>query len=228
MGIESLNLSSKVDPVLIAAPRTGKREVGVLQLIEWAFQSEFASLDFDEIARETGARPGVDTVWHLMEGKLLGCRVDGGGRSDPHHDADIVASALAVLPEVYGGRRMAVQIAELARVGRCPDWMGDAQPNCEPINWRNSKHGRHAFRERCREVGSRWPAPQVKGRDDGFWCPVTYSNTARDVAAARRRYLAWHGALLELRHVFQIGCHLTSFVVSNRMPLLNPWKRGLT
>ena len=225
MGIEGLNISSKASPMAITAPRTGKREVGVLQLIEWAFQREHARVEFDEVARETGPRPGVDTVWHLMEGKRLGCRVDGGGRSDPHHDADIVASALAVLPEVYGGRRMALQIAELARAGQRPDWMGDARPRCEPIEWSNSKHGRFAYREQCRDIGSRWPADQVTGRDDGFVCPVTYTNTARDVAAARRRYLAWHGALLELRHVFKIS-HLTSFVVTNCMPPLNPWKRS--
>lgn len=102
MGFEGLNMSSKISPAVITVPRIGKREVGVLSLIEWAFQREHASLDFDEIASENGARPGVDTIWHLMEGKRLGCRVDGGGRSDPHHDADIVASALAVLPDVYG------------------------------------------------------------------------------------------------------------------------------
>jgi hypothetical protein len=225
MGIEGLNISTKASPVTITAPRTGKRKVGVLPLIEWAFQREHASVEFDEIARETGPRPGVDTVWHLMEGKKLGCRVDGGGRSDPHHDADIVASALAVLPEVYGGRRMALQISELARAGLCPDWMENTRPRCVPVNWRNGKHGRHAYREKCRDIGSRWPADQVKGRDDGYVCPVTFTATARDVVAAHRRYLNWYGALLELRHVFQIG-FLTSFEVTNCMPPRNPWKRS--
>ena len=42
MGIEGLNISSKASPMAITAPRTGKREVGVLQLIEWAFQREHA------------------------------------------------------------------------------------------------------------------------------------------------------------------------------------------
>jgi len=228
MGIEGLDMSSKISPVVITAPRTGKRDVGVLQLIEWAFQREHASLEFDEIAREAGARPGVDTVWHLMESKSLGCRVDGGGRSDPHHDADIVASALAVLPEVYGGRRMALQIAELARAGLSPDWISDVQPSCEPVEWKRCKHGRYGHQEACRSIGQRWPADQLGVKSNGNWCPVTYTNTARDVAAARRRYLAWFGALLELRHVFQISCHLTSFVVTSSMPDRNPWKKRLT
>jgi hypothetical protein len=225
MGFEALNISRRFSPDTISAPRTGKCEVGVLQLIEWAFQREFASLDFDEVGRERGMLPSVGVEWIMMEQAKLGRRVDGGGRSDPHHDADIVASALAVLPEVYGGKRMAVQIAELARAGQHPDWMGNAQPTCEPMDWRNGKHGRYAQRELCREIGARWPGDQVPGKSDGYWCPVVYTNTARDVAAARRRYLAWYGALLELRHVFQIGCHLTSFVVTDRMPPQNPWKR---
>jgi hypothetical protein len=224
MGIAELNMGRRIRPVTITAPRTGKREVGVLQLIEWAFQREHASLDFDEIAREAGARPGVDTVWHLMEGKRLGCRVDGGGRSDPHHDADIVASALAVLPEVYGGRRMALQIAELARAGQRPNWMVGAKHRCVPREWKQNQHGWHSATEQCGfvEVLRRGRVQRLEMR----CCPVTYVDTARDVAAARRGYLAWFGALLELRHVFQTHCHMTSHVVTNRMPPRAPWKEG--
>lgn len=212
----------------VRAPRVGKLEVGVLDLIEWAFQRERIGLDFDEIERETGARPGVGVEYLMMEQAKLGCRVQGGGSSPRHHDADMVSASLACLPEEYGGRRMAIEIAELARVGERPDWMGGAQMTCDPVDWRTSKHGRYAHRELCRQTGLRWPAHQVTGRDDGFWCPVGYSNSARDVASARRRYLGWYGALLHLRHGLQVACPLTSFVVSNRMPDRAPWKSVLT
>jgi hypothetical protein len=224
MGFETSNIRSKINSDTVTAPRSGKRDVGVLQLIEWAFQREYIRLEFDDTSRETGTLPGVSMEWIMMERAKLGRKVDGGGRSDPHHDADIVASSLVVLPEVYGGRRMAMDIAELARAGQHPDWMGNAQPSCEPVAWRNSKHGRYAQRELCREIGASWPGDQVQGKSDGFWCPVTFSATKQDIAAAHRRYLAWYGALLELRHVFQIS-HLTSFTINNRMPPKTPWKR---
>jgi hypothetical protein len=207
---------------------TGKREIGIRELLEWAFQREFASLDFDEVARETGARPGVGMEWIMMERGRLGCRVDGGGRSEPHHDADMVAGALAVLPEVYGGRRMAVQIAELARSGMCPDWMAGARPRCEPVGWKRSKYGDYAKTEPCRAFGMLWPADELGVKANGAWCPVMYLDTARDVAAARRRYLGWYGALMALRSTFQAGGHLTSFVVTDSMPVQQPWKKGLT
>ena len=185
-----------------AVGRAGKRDISIRGLIEWAFQREMASLDFDEVARETGARQGFGMEWVMIERARLGCRVDGGGRSYPHPDADLVAAALAVLPEACGGRRMAITIAELARSGAAPDWCADAVPRCEPLDWRVSKNGRFAHREFCRSVGLRWPADAVDGRNYGFWCPVVYSGTASEIAAARRHYLLWCvGAGRAARHV---------------------------
>lgn len=205
-----------------------KREISIRGLLEWAFQKELASLDFDEAARETGAAVGVGMEWIMMERAKLGCRVDGGGRSDPHHDADIVAGALAVLPESCGGRPMAIWIAELARSGLTPDWMPDAQPRCEPLEWRACKHGRYAQREFCRALGQRWPSHQITGNDWGYWCPVVYQDTAMEVARARREYTAWRLALLELRNTFQTWRNLTAFEVTDELPDRAPWTRGLT
>ncbi|MEE2634104.1 MAG: hypothetical protein VX940_07350 [Pseudomonadota bacterium] len=210
----------------VRAPRSGRLAVGVLDLIEWAFQREKVGLDFDEIERETGARPGIGMEYLMMQQAQLGCRVQGGGTSPRHHDADMVAASLACLPEIYGGRRMAVQIAELARVGERPDCLMDAEQRCAPLDWRGTKHGRFAVVEVCRVPGLRWPADQLGKRADGSWCPVGYSVTGREIAAARRRYLSWYGALLHLRHIFQAACHLTSFVVTEAMPPRTPWQRG--
>lgn len=209
----------------VRAPRVGKLEVGVLDLIEWAFQREKVGLDFNEIERETGARPGFGIEYLMILQAQLGCRVEGGGSSPRHPDADMVAAALACLPEFYGGRRMAIRIAELARVGERPDWRLDGLASCTPIAWRGSKHGQFAVTEACTDLGVRWPASQLTERLKGQWCRVSYSNLSGEAAARRRRYTAWWGALLELRQNLQMCCSLTSFTVSNAMPERAPWKR---
>lgn len=209
----------------VRAPRTGKMEVGILDLIEWAFQREKVGLDFDEIERETGARPGFGVEYLMILQAQLGCRVDGGGSSPRHPDADIVAAALACLPEEYGGRRMAIEIAELARVGGRPDWRLDGLASCEPIAWRGTKHGQFAVTEACTDLGFRWPVGQLTERLKGQWCRVTYSNLAGEAASRMRRYTAWWGALLELRQNLQVCSSLTSFTVSNAMPERAPWKK---
>lgn len=210
----------------VRAPRTGKLAVGVLDLIEWAFQRERAGLDFDEIERETGARAGFGVEYLMILQAQLGCRVDGGGSSPRHPDADIVAAALACLPDVYGGRRMAIQIAELARVGGRPDWRLDGLASCVPIAWRGSKHGRFAVTEACTDLGSRWPSSQLTERLKGQWCRVGYSNLAGEATERRRRYTRWWGALLELRQNLQVCSSMTSFTVSDAMPARRPWQGG--
>lgn len=200
------------------------RDIDIRGLLEWAFQRELASLDFDELATVAGERPSIGTEYILMQRHNLGCSVDGGGSSEPHPDADVVASALAALPEARGGRRMALWIAALARAGRVPDWMPGAKPRCVPVEWKRCKHGVFAARQYWRGPG-RWPVTWL-GRDDGHVCLVTYENTARDVAAARRAYLQWWDALYELRVSFQVYGGLTAFRVTDGMPPRMPWKNS--
>ena len=212
---------------LNAVPRpgkVGKRPVAIWDLLVWAFAVERVSLDFDELRSASGARPGVGVEWRLMQRYNLGCDVDGGGRSEPHPDADLVASALAVLPEGCGGRRAALWIADLARAGRMPDWGPSMTMRCEPAGWRQCKHGRYA--ERSLWTGDahvgRWPSHQL-GRDDGYVCRVTYSGSAAEAAARRRAWLGWWGALLDLRVTFQLRRDLTGFEVTDAMPPRTPW-----
>jgi len=187
----------------------------------WAFQRELASLDFDELASEVGARSfGMEYV--MMRQAALGCRVDGGGRSDPHSDADVIASALGVLSEGVGGRGAALLIAETARVGTPPDFVPDPRPRCEPVEWKASKHGRFAAREFWTGPG-RWPATWL-GRDHGYACAVFFADVPAQVAARRRAYLGWWGALSELRDRLRIGQPLSCFEVTLDMPPLQPWK----
>ncbi len=206
-----------------AAVRAGRRQaIGIWPLLCWAFQRECAQLDFDEIGSEVG-RSNVGIEYVLMQRAILGCSPDGGGRSAPHHDADIVAAALTMLPVARGGRRMAVAIAELARVGQVPDWVANPRPRCQPVGWKRSKHGTFAEREFWTEAG-RWPSNRL-GRDHGYACRVTYTDTARQVADLRRHYLQWWGALLELRDTLRIYGELTAFEVTMAMPPMAPWQK---
>ncbi|QFS83998.1 hypothetical protein [Roseivivax sp. THAF197b] len=207
--------------------RANKRSVSVWELLVWAFQVERVSIDFDELASTAGERPGISLEYILMQRHNLGCSVDGGGRSEPHPDADLVASAVACLPEGYGGRRMAIRIAEHARTGTQPDWGQHVRPRCVPVAMRRTKHG--LFAERSYWVGDgrvgRWPANQLS-QDDGYVCLVTYEGTATEIAARRRDWLLWCAALREIRDTFRLGSGLTAFEVDGAMPELFPWVQG--
>jgi hypothetical protein len=208
-----------------ATPRgAAARDISILGLIEWAFQRECASLDFDELASTAGERPSVSPLWMLMQRHNLGCTVDGGGRSDPHPDADIVASALAALPDARGGRRMGIWIAELARAGLRPDWMDGAVTRCVPVDTHINRHGVRAKSEPCGaiEVISRGRKVQVELR----WCPITFTPTAQQIASARRAYLKWWDALHELRFQFQCYGGLTAWRVTDTMPPRTPWVKS--
>ncbi|OIQ32317.1 MAG: hypothetical protein BM562_05460 [Alphaproteobacteria bacterium MedPE-SWcel] len=207
-----------------------KRPVPVLELVEWAFQREKVSVEFDEIERETGTRPGVGMEYILMEQARLGCRVQGGGTSPAHHDADIVASTLAVLPESCGGRRMAIWVAELARAGRRPEWQ--AEPQVRPLATTTNRHGTRARTADAADLGhAGWPhQPRRKRTGCVVLEPVAYSPveirpTAREVGAMRRAYLQWWSALLEIKTALQIS-HLTAHVVTDVLPVSAPWKKS--
>lgn len=207
-----------------ATPRgAAPREISILGLIEWAFQRECASLDFDEMASTAGERPSVSPLWVLAERRHIGCKIDGGGTSEPHPDADIVASALAALPDARGGRRMAIWIAELARAGMRPDWMEGATTRCVPLDLGREKPGRPPKSEVCGtvEVVNRGRKRTVEMR----WCPVTFTPTAQQIASARRSYLLWWDALHDLRVNMQHG-GLSAWRVTNDMPPRKPWLKS--
>ena len=204
--------------------RAGKRPVSIWELLVWAFQVERVSIDFDELASTAGERPGVSLEWMMIQRAAVGCKIDGGGRSEPHPDADLVASAVSCLPEGCGGRRMAVWLAEMARAGRWPDWGEGMVSRCEPVAWRQCKHGRYAERELWTGQG-RWPAHHL-GQGDGYCCRVVFTGSAREQAALRRDWLLWWGALLELQTTFRLRCDLTGFAVTDEMPPRAPWHKS--
>ena len=200
-----------------------KRDMSIKRALEWAFGDECARIELDEVAESSGGvRPGVDMIHVLMQRGALGCQIDGGGVSHPAWEADVIASTVASLPDSHGGRRMAMQIADLARAGRAPDWMRDATPRCVPREWRNSKHGWRASVEVGREVVTVYRGRRTVRTED--YCPVTYLPTASQIAAARRNYLQWWGALLRLRAELTGLNILTSITLTQSMPPLEPWR----
>ena len=196
-----------------------RRDLSILQALDWAFRVEFARLEFDEGA--DGARAGVSTVWVMMQRGAIGCQIDGGGVSAAHDDAQIIASYLAALPVARGGRGMAAYIASLARSGLHPDWMQDLRPRCVPREWTQNQHGPRARAEVLRSSNSMDRGRKVE-RDE-HWCPVMYTPSAAQIGAARRNYLDWWGALLDLRGDLIVGRALRTIRLTRALPPLNPW-----
>ena len=212
-----------------SVPRLVTRTVSIKSALEWAFGTEYASVDFD-VYSNADAQCGVDTIWMMMQRGHLGCKVDGGGRSSPHSDAEIIASFVAALPESQGGARMAIQIATLARSGLTPDWMPNSRLRCVPFQWQSeNQHGLIAVTENAQKLGGEgWQPVKRRTRKRGIvvepvlYCPVRFSPAPSEVARARRNYLDWWGALLHLR-TMMIAAGLRGVIVTREMPPLRPW-----
>ena len=202
-----------------------RKVVTVQAILEWTFGREHARIRTDPHERLEGVTAtGVDTIWVMMKRKELGgIRIDTSpGRSSPHDDAEIVAAIVENLPSNVGGIGMAIRVAELARAGLTPDWMPEARTRVVPKEWRQCKHGTFARTEVVGTVKYRHRG-RIVCRDVTV-CPVTYHPSAAKIAAARRDYLDWWGALLEIRS--NLACvALKDHVLSDVMPPMEPWKR---
>lgn len=203
----------------------GREIVSVRLLLEWAFAREKVSLDFDEVG---GGPVYVDSTRRIMDAMAISTgapgtclRVDAsGGRSLPHHDADVVASVLRnTVPW-----SVAVQVAEMARTARVPQW--DLGPQrMVPRAWgRSNQHGVQA---RAEQIGETRYVSRRRGvvRTPVMWVPVTVEPAASRIAAARRGYLDWWGALLAVLAGLR-GVDLDLFEVSAALPPMEPWKKG--
>jgi hypothetical protein len=197
-------------------------ERSVLQMLDWAFAREKAQLCPPRQIEAEGYRPGISTIWVMMQRGNLGCQIDGGGQSDPHEDADVVAAVLANLPDARGGFRMAMQMAELARAGQVPDALVGVRARCVPVAWRNTSHGLRAETKVVEVVKHRHRGRVVERAVT--WCPVTFTPSPDQIGRARRAWLDWYGALHEVRCSLQTCGLLRRHVVTDAMPPLEPWK----
>ena len=200
-----------------------RQDISIQRLLEWAFADECASVDFEDPGTLAVGYGYIGNAGRMADYGALGCRVVGGGRSWPDADADIVASAVACLPEGCGGRRMAVSIAEWARARSGPDAMVDAELRCVPVEVHQNRHGVRSKVQELQFTDCMTGLPRVGGK---AW-PVRYTVSAAQIASARRIYLEWRLALLELRNTFQVHNNLSRWSVSDLLPPLEPWKKVL-
>ncbi|TQS72746.1 hypothetical protein ERN12_02855 [Rhodobacteraceae bacterium] len=210
------------------AVQTGPRRMSVRTALEWAFGPENAGLDFDHSGAREFERVGISPEWRMMQQAKLGCRVDGGGggASHVHPDAALIAAAVEALElNPVFGRAMAVLVATCARSGTTPDWRGDPVRRVVPQGWDFDDDMRMVAHE---VAGDEWSYRDVKYRRTrsgrGRYCPISYCGGARTVSRARRGYLDWYGALLELSAQLRIPGYLSSIVVTSALPVLSPWK----
>ena len=95
-----------------------KRALGVQAALEWAFRVEQAQLELPPPKNVTEEGFGFGLEYVLLQRATLGCKVDGGQHkmgSYTHPDAEVIAAAVAGMPDSLGGIRMAIQVAELAQ-----------------------------------------------------------------------------------------------------------------
>ncbi|MDT1061890.1 hypothetical protein RM190_08485 [Paracoccus sp. CPCC 101403] len=198
------------------------REMTIQQALEWAFAVEHARIDFDETGAHEFDRGGVDAIWILQRQHELGCRIDGGGSSEPHDDAQIVAALVARLPIEYGGRQMASKIAEWARSRSAPDWRVDERRRIVPCGWEMTDAGEWWWATRkLKEVTFRDSRSRMKTYRPEI-CPVSLTGSATVLGQRRREYLAWHGALTYLLYDLS-WVRFTSIRIVDGLPELAPW-----
>lgn len=200
----------------------GRQVVTIQWLLEWAFGVEYASLDFDEINDD---RPAVGHEYGIIQQLMLGVEPGQGvkpdtsfGRSLPHDDAEIVSTFLRHSVEFYQAKK----VAEYARNFTKPRW--DLGPQkILPRNWGKKNHlGVHGKPEVCRIV--EYTVRGRKRQRKDLWVPCAWVPTASQIAAARREYLDWYGALLEVLSAMQ-AIELSKFILCDKLPPMTPWKK---
>ena len=205
-----------------------KRALGVQAILEWAFRVEKAQLELPQRRDIDGECFGFGMEYILIQRALLGCKVDGGGHSSQsytHQDAEIVAATLAGMPDSFGGKRMAIYVAELARAGMTPDWLPGVVPRCVPVETKRNQHGEQSTTvvvgiERVLHR-RRWRSVEVLA------CPVTWRPHPEQIASARRGYEDWWQALDWVRDGLLAGRMLREIEVTGGMPKKSPWSRAI-
>lgn len=182
------------------------RPLSMTEALEWAFWREGARVDFDTDEPEA---TGFGKTHTIIQREKLGVRIDNSRKlSTAHVDAETIAMAVSNLPREFGGRSMALRIAEVARSGVRPDWMPGAVAKCEPREWRRLPNGQRVGRREV--VGkaiviTQTPHPKNsrrlitrKKRVDVYATPITWVLHPDTIESARDEYHAWWLAVLYL------------------------------
>lgn len=229
-------VASRVPPAPYAPPAA----LSVQRALEWAFATECAQMDADEIAATSGAeRRARGTEALIAERAVLGkWRIDvSPGRSEPAEEAQIIASMLRhALPW-----RDAVWLADLARARRVPDLPASDGPRLVPEAWvfgRGCRRGRTADLFTPGVAASLglpprggWPMGANRERNRKgvtierpvLFTPCTFAPSASQIAQARRAWLDWWGHLLTVRAA--LGARVGRIAITDDMPPMQPWRR---
>jgi len=204
----------------------GREIISVRGLLEWAFAVECATLDYDEVGAALGiGLPASGAECRIAEQLSLGFELGEGVRPDtsfgysyPHDDAELVATILRNCVQF----ELAVRVAELARACTAPKWdLG--QQVLQPRNWgRRNQRGLFGKTEVVRTI--EYVVGGRKRKRQDHWVPCIWVPTVSQIAAARRGYLDWWGALLSVSAGLK-AVDLDRFVVSKAMPPMTPWKK---
>ncbi|WP_067291327.1 hypothetical protein [Sulfitobacter sp. EhC04] len=213
-----------------------KRQLSVRMALEWAFMTECAQLDLNDGKAEHVKAIGTEYVL-MQRMKLGGIRIDGGGRSFPHRDADLIAAGLTRLAMMPGRIRLAISVAEHARAGRVPDWMPGAVAKMEPAEWMPRRGfamkpmGKSVvIRRYNRYVETPHPKnPKHKIRRrvkvEESWCPCVWSLHPQEIRTARADYTRWVVALEWLREYLRTSVDLDTIEITDHLPPHRPWAK---
>jgi len=208
----TLRSAARGRPCLPPARWTG----GIERALEWAFRNERVGLDHPS-ASVAPAGPSYGLEYVAIRQAELGARVDGGGVSAAHHDAEAIAAAVGRLPWW-----LAVTIAESARSGSRPLGLAMAEVRVEPAAWQAGAHGYSARTEvverievKARGRGGRASTREVR------WCPVVYRPSLARIEADRETYLRWWFAVVDL----SVGLRgkLDQWALTDELPPMRPW-----
>lgn len=220
--------------------RSQPMHMSVREIVEWAFATERAQIEKDEIGEIAGFLffgRGTEAV--IAERHALGkVKIDvSPGRSEPAEAAQIVASVVRMaLPW-----EDATWIASLARARMAPDHLGAVRPSLEPTQWVYSRGGKRGKTADSVELGTHdranphdqigWPNTRRISRKRGYvfekvlYTPCTWHPTASQIGHARRQYLHWWSCLLT------VGAYLRkpnvlSLQITKEMPPMQPWRKS--
>jgi len=173
----------------------------------------------------TGESFGYGLEHVLLQRAALGCRIDGGQHkmgSYTHQDAEVIAACVAGMPDCFGGRRMAIRVAELARAGLTLDCMPGTVPRCVPVEVKRNQHRERAV---IAVVGTARVVSCGKWRSvDILACPVSFLPHPRQIEAARRAYDDWWQAIGWIHDGLIAGGMLREVEVTGVMPRARPWE----
>lgn len=211
-----------------------KRQMSVRLALEWAFMTECAFLDLSDGRNEL--RPNVGIEWKVIQQmKVSNYRIQGGGRSDAHPDAEIIAAALTRMSQISGFTKLAIMIAEHARNGLVPDWMPGAVPQLEPAEWKRGSRFKRMSKEqvlRRYKVPHKQPHPKYPGQFitrminvEETWCPIVWPVTLSEIQSARKDYTGWVVALNWLRDKLISDGDLDTIEITERLPTHRPWEQ---